>query len=407
MKETTIDQTLVLCDLDSLLLDAAGNLPQLQRDVLQLFASRGGRLTVFSQRSPRAVRSLLGGVRLSAPALVCGGTLAYNFSEGSGTALCSFEGMEESVLKKLPSLSGVGIALQMRDGSTRAVRMSEGLAFHLKQEWTPFVLSNAADVKGEDVLRILFYQDKKQMPILPTLQKALGDAAAFLHAERLAPDTLVLTPGLVSGSAMLNAVCPPSGYAAEQLTVLAGCTQMLDLVHLAGESVVPADAAPELRLAANRMTLTDHDTGAAAELLYGMVRRAETLRRGLSFSEKVGYNGMKKASLTKTEQRFLWTAALVCAVCVALAFGFAVPRQTGPGRAAGSETPLIQLARVDLNTAGQDALCTLPGVGEQRARAIIEYREQYGRFAAVEEAAAVPGLTEAVVAEWDGLAYVS
>ena len=263
MKETTIDQTLVLCDLDSLLLDAAGNLPQLQRDVLQLFASRGGRLTVFSQRSPRAVRSLLGGVRLSAPALVCGGTLAYNFSEGSGTALCSFEGMEE-------------FALQMRDGSTRAVRMSEGLMFHLKQEWTPFVLSNAADVKGEDVLRILFYQDKKQTPILPTLQKALGDAAAFLHAERLAPDTLVLTPGLVSGSAMLNAVCPPSGYAAEQLTVLAGCTQMLDLVHLAGESVVPADAAPELRLAANRMTLTDHDTGAAAELLYGMVRRAET-----------------------------------------------------------------------------------------------------------------------------------
>ena len=265
MKETTIDQTLVLCDLDSLLLDAAGNLPQLQRDVLQLFASRGGRLTVFSQRSPRAVRSLLGGVRLSAPALVCGGTLAYNFS-----------GMEESVLKMLPSLSGVGIALQMRDGSTRAVRMSEGLVFHLKQEWTPFVLSNAADVKGEDVLRILFYQDKKQMPILPTLQKALGDAAAFLHAERLAPDTLVLTPGLVSGSAMLNAVCPPSGYAAEQLTVLAGCTQMLDLVHLAGESVVPADAAPELRLAADRMTLTDHDAGAAAELLYGMVRRAET-----------------------------------------------------------------------------------------------------------------------------------
>lgn len=114
------------------------------------------------------------------------------------------------------------------------------------------------------------------MPILPTLQKALGDAAAFLHAERLAQDTLVLTPGLVSGSTMLNAVCPPSGYAAEQLTVLAGCTQMLDLVHLAGESVVPADAAPELRLAANRMTLTDHDTGAAAELLYGMVRRAET-----------------------------------------------------------------------------------------------------------------------------------
>ena len=115
---------------------------------------------------------------------------------------------------------------------------------------------------------------------------------------------------------------------------------------------------------------------------------------------------MKKASLTKTEQRFLWTAALVCVVCVALAFGFAVPRQAEPDRAAGSETPLIQLARVDLNTAGLDALCTA-GSGGAARRAIIEYREQYGRFAAVEEAAAVPGLTEAVVDEWDGLAYVS
>ncbi len=102
MKETTIDQTLVLCDLDSLLLDAAGNLPQLQRDVLQLFASRGGRLTVFSQRSPRAVRSLLGGVRLSAPALVCGGTLAYHFADGSRQPLCSFAGQDAGLFASLP-----------------------------------------------------------------------------------------------------------------------------------------------------------------------------------------------------------------------------------------------------------------------------------------------------------------
>ena len=42
-----------------------------------------------------------------------------------------------------------------------------------------------------------------------------------------------------------------------------------------GESAVAADAPAELRLAAKQTTLTDHDTGAAAELLYGMVRAAE------------------------------------------------------------------------------------------------------------------------------------
>ena len=76
----SLASTLVLCDLDNLLLGEDGNLTQVVRDVLQLFSSRGGRLTVFSQRSPRAVRSILGSVRLAAPALVCGGTMAYHYA---------------------------------------------------------------------------------------------------------------------------------------------------------------------------------------------------------------------------------------------------------------------------------------------------------------------------------------
>ena len=76
-----LDQRLVLCDLDHLLLGADGNLTQVVRDVLQLFVRRGGRFTVFSQRTPRAVRSILGSVRLNAPALVCGGAMAYHFAD--------------------------------------------------------------------------------------------------------------------------------------------------------------------------------------------------------------------------------------------------------------------------------------------------------------------------------------
>ena len=271
----SIENTLVLCDLDNLLLNAEGSLPQLHRDVLQLFASRGGKLTIYSQRSPKVVRSLLGGVRLSAPALVCGGVLAYNFAEGTGTALCSFAGMEESVLRVLPGVPGVGIALQMKNGSTRVLRMSESLEAHLRQEWTTFVLSNAADVRGEDVLRILLYQDRQQLPIQALLEKALGDNAAMLRSERTGMDVMVLTPGAVSAEAMLGAVCLPVNCTADQLTVAAGCSQMLELVRQAKQSVVPADAPVELRLAASQTTLTDHDTGAAAEFFYGLVRSAE------------------------------------------------------------------------------------------------------------------------------------
>lgn len=41
MKETTIDQTLVLCDLDSLLLDAAGNLPPAPAGRAAAFCQQG------------------------------------------------------------------------------------------------------------------------------------------------------------------------------------------------------------------------------------------------------------------------------------------------------------------------------------------------------------------------------
>ena len=66
MKQS-LNDTLVLCDLDTLMLGPDGNLTQVVRDVLNLFLSRGGRMTVFSQRTPQAVRTMLGSVRLSAP----------------------------------------------------------------------------------------------------------------------------------------------------------------------------------------------------------------------------------------------------------------------------------------------------------------------------------------------------
>ena len=243
-----LNQRLVLCDLDHLLLGADGNLTQVVRDVLQLFVRRGGRFTVFSQRTPRAVRSILGSVRLNAPALVCGGAMAYHFADGTSRTLCSFAGQDADLFTRLPEAAGVGVALQMTDGTTRVLRMSEALERHLRQEWTPYLLANAA-----------------------------GDRTAVLLGERAAADTLILTPRTVSGHEMLDAVCMPAGINPEDVLVLAGGMSMLELVRNASQSVAAADAPPELRLAAQKVTLTDAAAGSAVEVLYRMVRDAENL----------------------------------------------------------------------------------------------------------------------------------
>lgn len=115
---------------------------------------------------------------------------------------------------------------------------------------------------------------------------------------------------------------------------------------------------------------------------------------------------MKETSFTKHERIFLFVAAAVMLVCVLLAFWFAVPFQGGVVEASTPE-PMIQSARVDLNSAGLDALCTLPGIGEKKAQAILEYRRQNGAFRHVEDVVNVPGVTEKIVTSWASLAYVS
>lgn len=50
--------------------------------------------------------------------------------------------------------------------------------------------------------------------------------------------------------------------------------------------------------------------------------------------------------------------------------------------------------KVDLNTADENQLCTLSGIGLSKAKAIIAYREQNGPFGAVEELMNVEGIKE-------------
>lgn len=52
---------------------------------------------------------------------------------------------------------------------------------------------------------------------------------------------------------------------------------------------------------------------------------------------------------------------------------------------------------INLNTAGQAELETLPGIGPARAAAIIGYREQHGPFTAIEELTAVSGIGQGIL----------
>ena len=62
---------------------------------------------------------------------------------------------------------------------------------------------------------------------------------------------------------------------------------------------------------------------------------------------------------------------------------------------------------VDLNSADETALQTIPGIGESRAKAILKYRKEHGRFSKVEELLQVPGIGDALYQQIQDLVTVS
>ena len=82
--------------------------------------------------------------------------------------------------------------------------------------------------------------------------------------------------------------------------------------------------------------------------------------------------------------------ASVLALVTALGVLFAAPPilATGDGGLSGV---------VNINTATAEELQLLPGIGESRAKAVIELRKQNGGFKSVDELAQVKGIGEAAL----------
>ena len=57
-----------------------------------------------------------------------------------------------------------------------------------------------------------------------------------------------------------------------------------------------------------------------------------------------------------------------------------------------SESLTEDANRVNINTADLDVLITLPGIGEETARKIIDYRETNGAFEVIEDILKIPSI---------------
>jgi competence protein ComEA len=98
--------------------------------------------------------------------------------------------------------------------------------------------------------------------------------------------------------------------------------------------------------------------------------------------------GGKETTMKQTRQ---WMAGALAALALSLALASAVPA--------------AEVATVDINTASEEQLTELPGIGPSKAKAIVEYR-QATPFRSVEEVMNVRGIGESTFDNLKGMLTV-
>ena len=90
--------------------------------------------------------------------------------------------------------------------------------------------------------------------------------------------------------------------------------------------------------------------------------------------------------------RVAFPIATLIVIVLFLAGG--VPAVAGQGKPVASKASGAPAAPVNLNTATQAQLETLPGIGAATAKRILEYRQKSGSFKKIEELMNVKGIGE-------------
>ena len=116
----------------------------------------------------------------------------------------------------------------------------------------------------------------------------------------------------------------------------------------------------------------------------------------------------KREKPLRFQKPFLLAGGLAVLVILTLLaylplWGSWTPREVTPHFAAQLEAQ----GRIELNTADAAALCSLPGIGQSRARAILAWREANGPFEAVEDLLQIPGIGEKTLEELREYLYIA
>ncbi len=266
-----LQEMLVICGLDGALLEKGGVLPGCNRAAAELFMQMGAKLSVCTDRSPETLCRTLEGLRLNCPAIACGGAVLYDTQTGQHLEK-SFLGQETadaltaSVLERFPE---AGAEIFVEEGRVYIPQACRYTQKHLRNEQIGCIIAPFEEIPP-NWSKIRFLADPVMMrKIQMHLESFRNEDLQFQTLSAAAYEVL---PAGAGKTQLLEKLCAREKISRENVVVLAGSVQELELMQAAGHTAALNSAPRKVKLEAEKI-VSGCGEGGAGECLYSLVKR--------------------------------------------------------------------------------------------------------------------------------------
>ncbi len=269
----SLQDILVVSDMDNTLLTAENGIPDVNRVTMRLFKEMGGRFTIATGRTIESAGRHLESLSLSAPAILYGGGVLYDFEHDIRirNTLLSKAAARRAIFDVMARFPSVGVEVMTDNGGISIVRANEYTYRHTLYERLAYRMAPLEELETE-WNKVLFADEPE------TIKKVeqFLDPRRYPGVDFIATSSNyyeILPAGTTKGGA-LRELCTYMGIPLENTIAIGDYYNDVELMKTAGYSIAVRNAPTEVKLAANAVTGSCLD-GGVAQVLYGLVRLFE------------------------------------------------------------------------------------------------------------------------------------
>ncbi|MDY4785801.1 HAD family hydrolase [Pygmaiobacter massiliensis] len=267
----SLNELLVISDIDNTLLSVPEAIPACNREMIRLFNRLGGHFTVATGRTVASVRPFLKEIELSAPAILYGGGMLYDFNKDIPVDVTFIDKISAKAALRdlLAAFPRVGAEIMTDSGRLYVVNPNEQTVRHTHEESLDYVVCDLDDVPGEWHKVLLADSAAALAPVQQFAQEHSYENLYFLPTNSVYFE--LMPKGATKGTA-LKRLSSWTGIALENIYAVGDYYNDIELLRTAGHGIAIGNAVAEVKLVCERTVLPCTD-GGVAELLYSLIKQ--------------------------------------------------------------------------------------------------------------------------------------